>query len=282
VATAADIRALLDRHGLRPKHGLGQHFLVDPHAYDRILAALEIAPEDWIVEVGAGLGTLTSRLCDAAPQGRVVALERDHAMHRVLGAELSDRSNLELWLGDAVDYDLAALARRAGRPLVVAGNLPYQISSPMLRRLEQEHTHVVRAVFMLQREVAARLTAAAGSDDYGSLSVMLPLHYDVRRVARISSRAFLPPPKVESAVVRLESRPAPRVPVADEAALAAVVRAAFGQRRKTLRNALLTLAPAALVAAALVAAALDGRRRGETLDLTEFARLSAALRAQTA
>ncbi|HEY3356443.1 MAG TPA: 16S rRNA (adenine(1518)-N(6)/adenine(1519)-N(6))-dimethyltransferase RsmA, partial [Polyangia bacterium] len=231
------------------------------------------------VEVGAGLGTLTKRILTAVPAGRLVALERDAAMHQVLATELGGCANLELWLGDAVAFDLAAVAARAGRPIIVAGNLPYQISSPMLRRLEEGWRFIRRAVFMLQREVAARLVAAAGSDDYGSLSVMLPLHYDVRLVTRVARTAFVPSPKVESAVVLLETRAEPRVPVADETALGHVVRAAFNQRRKTLRNALRAVAPVAAVETALAAAGIDGQRRGETLDLAEFARLAAALRA---
>ncbi|HEY3355009.1 MAG TPA: 16S rRNA (adenine(1518)-N(6)/adenine(1519)-N(6))-dimethyltransferase RsmA, partial [Polyangia bacterium] len=201
----AEVRGLLGKYGLRPKHGLGQNFLVGSRVFDQILAAIALLPEDWVVEVGAGLGTLTKRILTAVPDGRVVALERDAAMHQVLGTELAGYANLELWLGDAVEFDLAAVAARAGRPIIVAGNLPYQISSPMLRRLEEGWRFIRRAVFMLQREVAARLVAAAGSDDYGSLSVMLPLHYDVRLVTRVGRTAFIPSPKVESAVVLLEA-----------------------------------------------------------------------------
>jgi 16S rRNA (adenine1518-N6/adenine1519-N6)-dimethyltransferase len=274
---ATEVRALLARHGLRPKHGLGQHFLVDASVYARLVNELALAPEDWVIEIGAGLGTLTRLLCDAVPGGRVVALERDPALGAVLAEELGPRRNFELWLGDAVAFELRAAAARAGRRLVIAGNLPYQISSPILARLEDAAGDVRRAVVMLQREVAARLVAAPGSDDYGSLSVMVPLHYDVRLALKVGRRAFWPPPKVESALVRLEGRPMPRVAVADEACLRRVVRAAFGQRRKTLRNALGGLAPKAAIEAALEAAQVDGRRRGETLSLAEFARVAAAL-----
>jgi 16S rRNA (adenine1518-N6/adenine1519-N6)-dimethyltransferase len=276
MTAAAEVRELLARHGLHARHSLGQHFLVDDRVYERIVAAVAAATDDWIVEIGAGLGTLTRRLCAAVPDGRVVALERDPSLHALLGVELQGLP-LETWLGDAVRFDLAGLARRAPRRLLVAGNLPYQISSPILARLEASHHLVVRAVIMLQREVAERLVAAPDTDGYGGLSVMLAQHFDVRLLRRVGPRSFLPPPRVESALVLLEARAAPRVTVADEGHLGRVVRAAFGQRRKTLRNALLTAAPREAVATALVLAGIDGQRRGETLSLAEFARLADAL-----
>ena len=276
MTAAAEVRELLGRHGLRARHALGQHFLIDDRVYERIVAEVRAAADDWIVEIGAGLGTLTRRLCAVVPDGRVVALERDPRLHALLGAELSGLP-LEPWLGDAVRFDLAALAARAPRRLIVAGNLPYQISSPILGRLEESHRLVVRAVLMLQREVAERLVAAPDTEGYGGLSVMLAQHFDVTLVRRVGARAFLPPPRVESALVRLETRATPRVAVADEGHLGRVVRAAFGQRRKTLRNALQTAAPREAVTAALGAAAIDGQRRGETLALAEFARLADAL-----
>jgi 16S rRNA (adenine1518-N6/adenine1519-N6)-dimethyltransferase len=276
MTAAAEVRELLARHGLHARHRLGQHFLLDDRVYDRIIAEVGAEPDDWIVEIGAGLGTLTRRLCALVPGGRVVALERDPRLHQLLGAELAGLP-LELWLGDAVRFDLAALAGRAPRRLLVVGNLPYQISSPILGNLEAAHRLVARAVFMLQREVAERLAAAPGSDQYGQLSVMLAQHFDVALVRRVGPRSFLPPPKVESAVVRLAARAAPRAAVVDEGHLGRVVKAAFGQRRKTLRNALTAAAPRAAVEAALAAAGIDGQRRGETLALEEFARLADAL-----
>jgi 16S rRNA (adenine1518-N6/adenine1519-N6)-dimethyltransferase len=277
MTAAAEVRELLTRHGLRARHALGQHFLIDERVYDRIVAEVQAAPDDWIVEIGAGLGTLTRRLCAVVPRGRVVALERDPRLHAVLGAELPGDLPLERWLGDAVRFDLDALASRAQRRLLVAGNLPYQISSPILARLEESRRVVTRAVIMLQREVAERLVAAPGTDGYGGLSVMLAQHFDVSLVRRVGPRAFLPPPRVDSAVVRLEARASARVVVADEGHLGRVVRAAFGQRRKTLRNALQVAASREAVAIALTAAAIDGQRRGETLSLAEFARLADVL-----
>jgi 16S rRNA (adenine1518-N6/adenine1519-N6)-dimethyltransferase len=268
-AEPGDVRALLRRYKVRPKHGLGQNFLVDAGVYRRIVAAAGLAPEDWVVEVGAGLGTLTRLLAAAAASGRVLALERDAALAPALQAELRDRPNVEVWFGDAVAYDLGAAAARAGRTLVMVGNLPYQISSPILFRLVEERRQVRRAVLMLQREVAERVTAPAGSPAYGGITVLIGLHFQARIAFGVGRRAFLPPPRVDSAVVRLEARAEPAAPVADEAYFARVVRAAFGQRRKTLRNALRALEPGA---------AIDPQRRGETLDLGEFARLAVHLR----
>lgn len=277
MTAAAEVRELLARHALQARHALGQHFLIDDRVYERIVAEVRAAADDWIVEVGAGLGTLTRRLCALVPQGRVVALERDPRLHALIDEAARGGLPLEAWLGDAVRFDLEAFAARAPRPLLVVGNLPYQISSPILARLEAAHRRVARAVLMLQREVAERLVAAPGSDEYGQLSVMLPQHFDVALVRRVGPRAFLPPPQVESALVRLEARASPRVAVTDEGHLSRVVKAAFGQRRKTLHNALQATAPRAAVEAALAAVAIDGRRRGETLSLEEFARLADAL-----
>jgi 16S rRNA (adenine1518-N6/adenine1519-N6)-dimethyltransferase len=276
MTAAAEVRELLERHGLRARHALGQHFLIDDRVYERIVAEVGAAADDWIVEIGAGLGTLTRRLAALVPGGRVVALERDPRLHALLAAAAGGLA-VEPWLGDAVRFDLAALAARAQRRILVCGNLPYQISSPILGRLEAARRVVVRAVFMLQREVAERLVAAPDTDGYGGLTVLLAQHFDITLVRRVGPRAFLPPPRVESAVVRLETRASPRVAVADAGHLGRAVRAAFGQRRKTLRNALQAAAPRAAVDAALAAAGIDGQRRGETLSLEEFARLADAL-----
>ena len=136
MTAAAEVRELLARHALHARHALGQHFLIDDRVYDRILAEAGAAADDWILEIGAGLGTLTRRLCALVPRGRVVALERDPRLHALIEADAHAGLPLEAWLGDAVRFDLAALAGRAARPLLVVGNLPYQISSPVLGLLE--------------------------------------------------------------------------------------------------------------------------------------------------
>jgi 16S rRNA (adenine1518-N6/adenine1519-N6)-dimethyltransferase len=269
----ADPRTLLQRHGLAAKKSWGQNFLVDRNVYQAIVAAAATRPDEWIVEIGAGLGTLTARLADAVPEGRVLAVERDRDMVHVLERELGGRANVEIRAENALTFDYVAARRRAGRPLSVAGNLPYQIATPLLFNLLEAREHIARAVVMLQKEMADRLLARPGTPEYGALGVMIALHAELRPVVRARAGAFFPPPRVDSAVVELRPLGAPRVP-ADAARFRQVVQASFGQRRKTLRNALRSLWPPATVDAALAAAAIDGARRGETLALEEFGRLA--------
>ena len=268
-----DPRTLLQRHGLSAKKSWGQNFLIDPRVYEAIVDATATAADDWIVEIGAGLGTLTARLADAAPRGRILAVERDPDMVRVLERELAARPNVEVRAENALTFDYGAARARAGKPLAVAGNLPYQIATPLLFAMLDARAHLARAVVMLQKEMADRLLARPGTREYGALGVMIALHADLKPVIRARAGAFFPPPKVDSAVVALVPLPAPRVAV-PPARFRQVVQASFGQRRKTLRNALRSLWPHESVDAALATAAIDPGRRGETLDLEEFGRLA--------
>lgn len=272
------VRELLDRHGLRAKKSWGQNFLVEERTYQAIVRAADLAPGQVAVEIGAGLGTLTARLLGTGAQ--VVAVERDRDMCAVLRAELAERPGFLLREENALTLDVAALAQAQGegQPLTVVGNLPYQISSPLLFHFIEARAHIRRMVFMLQREVADRLLAAPDTEAYGALSAQVQILCRVGRVCQVGRGAFVPPPQVDSTVVLLEPLPLnrPLYPVRDLARYSQTVRAAFGQRRKTLRNALgAVFGPAA--AQALEAAGLDPRRRGETLDLQEFARLANAL-----
>jgi 16S rRNA (adenine1518-N6/adenine1519-N6)-dimethyltransferase len=268
-----DPRTLLSRYGLAAKKSWGQNFLIDTTVYDAIVAATVRARDEWVVEIGAGLGTLTMRLADAVPDGRVIAVEKDRDMVAVLARELANRPNVEVRDENALVFDYAAAAARAGGPVAVAGNLPYQIASPLLFQMIEARAHIRRAVVMLQKEMADRLVARPGTREYGALGVMLALHADVHPVVRARAGAFFPAPRVDSAVVRLEPLASPRVAV-DPRRYGQTVHAAFGQRRKTLRNALRSLWPAEVVDAALAAAGVDGQRRGETLSVEEFARLA--------
>ncbi len=275
-------RALLDRHGLRAKKSWGQNFLGDPEVLDDIARTAAPAAGETVVELGAGLGHLSARLL--ARRARVVAVERDRDMVRVLRAEFGER--LTLLEADAARLDWPGLAQRYGseegpggaRRLAVAGNLPYHLSSPILFSLLEAARSVRRAVFLLQREVAERLAAGPGDENFGLLSVLLQRHAEVAVVRRVPAGAFWPPPRVESAVLEARFRP-PADPVHDEARFRALVKAGFGQRRKTLRNALeaARIAPAERLAAALAAAGIDPRRRGETLSLAEWAALERGL-----
>jgi 16S rRNA (adenine1518-N6/adenine1519-N6)-dimethyltransferase len=274
-----DPRALLKRYGLAAKKSWGQNFLVAESVYRAIVDATAREPDDWIVEIGAGLGTLSMRLAQRVPEGKVIAVERDPDMVRVLQAELGHLDNVEVHPADALKYDLAQVARWRGEPFALCGNLPYQIATPLLFRFLDAREHLTRAVVMLQKEMAERLVARPGTPEYGALGVMIGAFADVSIVARARATAFAPPPRVDSAVVRIEPLPGgqPRVRLGDPVHFRAVVQAAFGQRRKTLRNALRARFAPGEVEAALESSALDGGRRGETLSLDELAALALAL-----
>jgi 16S rRNA (adenine1518-N6/adenine1519-N6)-dimethyltransferase len=271
-------RELLTRHGLSPKKSLGQNFLVDPRAQERIVAAAELCPDDVVVEIGAGLGALTARLTAVA--NKVVAIDRDAQLVAVLRGELADRPNLELVLGDALEFDLAECARQAGRPLVVVGNLPYVITSPVLFATIEAAAGgrvVDRAIFMVQKEFAQRMLAPPGSRTYGRLSVMVQQAASAEILFHVGAGAFLPAPAVTSTVLRLRPRARPLAEVGDASLFARVVRETFGARRKMLRRALEPGFGGARAAAALAAAGIAGTRRAEELSVADFARLANAL-----
>jgi 16S rRNA (adenine1518-N6/adenine1519-N6)-dimethyltransferase len=272
-----DARVLLARYGLRAKKSFGQNFLISDRTFRAIVDAAVGADDDWIVEIGAGLGTLTSRLAERVPEGKVIALERDSDMIRVLRGELGGVENVDIEAVDALAYDLRMAAKWHGAPIVVCGNLPYHIASQVLFRVIDARADVVRAVVMIQKEMAERLVAAPGGKDYGALGVLVRTYADAAIVVKVGAGSFVPAPNVDSAVVRIVPLPAPRAPIADREHYAAVVHAAFEQRRKTLRNALRAKWPEAAVDAALAQTQIEPRRRGETLDITEFAALAAAL-----
>jgi 16S rRNA (adenine1518-N6/adenine1519-N6)-dimethyltransferase len=274
-----DARVLLARYGLAAKKRFGQNFLISERVFRAIVDATVARDDDWIVEIGAGLGTLTSRLAERVTEGKVIALERDPDMIAVLRGELGGVDNVEIEDCDALRYDLKMAARGRGEPIAVCGNLPYHIASPLLFRILDARDGVRCAVVMIQKEMADRIVAAPGTKAYGALGVMIRTYADVTTVARVTAGSFVPAPKVDSTVVRLVPLPgaAPRVPIADAAHYSRVVHAAFGQRRKTLRNALKAIWDDAAIDAALAASAIDGGRRGETLDIAEFGRLAEAL-----
>src|SRR5262249_38771617 len=178
---------------------------------------------------------------------------------------------------DALRYDLHMAARWHGAPIAVCGNLPYHVAAPLIFKALDARADVSRIVVMVQREMADRIVARADTEAYGAMTVMIQMFADVAMVAKVGAGAFVPPPKVDSAVVKITPRPAPREEIGDEAHFSRVVHAAFGQRRKTLRNALRAAFPPDAVDAALGAAGIDGIRRGETLTLAEFAALARAL-----
>lgn len=272
-----DPREVLRRHGLRPRKGLGQNFLVDRRALERIAAAAELGPGDTVLEVGPGVGNLTRLLAAAA--GRVIAVELDPQMVAALREELAGLTNVEIVEGDILQVDPGALAQ--GRPYKVVANLPYYITSAALRHLLEAQPPPTLLVVTVQREVAQRITAAPGA--MSLLAVSVQLYGRPQRVARIPAAAFHPPPKVDSAAVRIDVYPPGERPVRveDPGWFFQVARAGFGQRRKQLRNSLsagLHL-PAGQVEGALERAGIDPRRRAETLSLEDWAALAQQLAA---
>ncbi len=278
-----DARILLERYGLRAKKSFGQNFLISERAFRAIVDATVIADDDWIVEIGAGLGTLTSRIAERIPEGKLIAIERDPDMVKVLRAELAGVDNVDIEPVDAMAYDFKMVARwHGGDPISVCGNLPYHIASQILFKIVDARAVVRRAVVMVQKEMADRIVAPPGGKEYGALGVMLRTYVDVVTIAKVGAGAFVPAPKIDSTVIRLTPLPGgqPRAPIANEAHYSQVVHAAFGQRRKTLRNALRAVFDEGHVDHALTSTGIDGIRRGETLDIVEFARLAAAIPAQ--
>lgn len=275
----AQTLAALDGARLRPSRRAGQCFLVDPAVLGRIVAAARIVPGEPILEIGAGTGTLTEAL--AAAGARVTALERDRRLAALLRARGFPAGDVVVVEADALTFDLAGWLAAVGGSAKVVANIPYQITSPLLLRLLDLASELAVVVLLIQREVAARLVAQPGSKAYGALTLACHYRAEVEVVAEVPRTAFHPAPAVQSAVVRLTPLDRPRVSVPDGALLFAVIRAAFGQRRKTLRNALLGARPLRLrppqLDAALASAAIDGRVRGEALSLEEYGRLATCL-----
>ncbi len=252
----------------RPRKRFGQHFLRDPGVITRIVAAIRPVAGERVVEIGPGLGALTVPLLKTTGEMDVVELDRD--LLEPLRARCAGLGVLRIHHADALDFDFAAL-RGDGPSLRVTGNLPYNISTPLLFHLLTQAAHLRDLHFMLQQEVVARMAAKPGEDAYGRLSVMLQYRCWVEPLFTVEPAAFRPPPEVRSAVVRLVPRETGGAVVRDESRFAEIVRRAFVQRRKTLRNSLRDL----LDAGQIEAAGVDPGARPETLGLAAFAALSA-------
>ncbi len=269
-----EAREALAAAGLRPRKRWGQHFLCDPAVARRIVETAEIGPRSVVLEIGPGLGALTGEL--AARAGRLYLVEIDPGLATRLATQHAGDPHVRVVAGDVLALPLVELV--PGPAVTVVANLPYNIAMPVLFRLLDLRERFPRAVVMLQREVAARLAARPGSADYGITSVLVQAFAEVRVAFNVSRRSFLPRPDVDSAVVDLRWSVAPRAEVGDPELFRDVVRAAFGQRRKMLRNALAALAERQGVAvqAALACAGIPPGARAETLDLAAFARLARA------
>lgn len=264
---------ILKTFGLRANKRLGQNFLIDEQVVNEIVKAADVGPDDTVLEIGPGIGTLTQGLAEAG--GAVVAVELDAKLVGVLTRTLEGYDNVRIVHGDILRIDISREIMAAGYKVVA--NLPYYITTPIIMTLLEEKLPIERLVTMVQKEVAERMVARPGGKDYGALSVAVQYYTDPAIILTVAPDSFMPAPAVESAVVRCMVRRHPPVNVRDEKIFFRVVRAAFAQRRKTLSNALKTtgLEPDA-IRAMLTAAGIDGRRRGETLSLDEFAALANA------
>jgi len=252
----------------RPRKRFGQNFLHDRGIIERIVRAIRPQTDQHMVEIGPGLGALTEHLVDAVQRLDVVELDRDLVPR--LQERFGDHKQFHIHNADALRFDFAALSQ--GEKLRVVGNLPYNISTPLLFHLLEQHSAIRDMYFMLQLEVVDRLAAQPGDDDYGRLSVMIQYHCQVDKLFTVPPGAFTPAPKVYSAIVRLIPHRTPPHPARNEKMLERVVAQAFSQRRKTLRNTLKGL----LDASAIEALGIDGSRRPETLSLVEFVALADA------
>jgi len=275
-------QALLHELDLQPLKRLGQSFLVDRHVLERILAAADVGPQDTVLEIGAGLGILTEALGQRAR--RVVAVEIDQRLVSVLHERLKAASNTEIILGDILALDIPGMLQgsepRSDQRYKVVANIPYYITSAVLRRILEQSLRPEIIVLMVQNEVARRITAGPG--EMSLLAVSVQFYGLPRVVAPVPARSFYPVPKVDSAILRID--PHPRLPLNEQdiAAFFDVVRAGFGQRRKQLHNALLhgLHLPAERVAQSLNQAGIDATRRAETLSVMEWVTLYGALKSR--
>lgn len=269
---------ILKKYNFTFQKRYGQNFLIDTHVLDKIIAAAGITKDDFVLEIGPGIGTMTQYLAQAA--GRVAAVEIDSALIPILQDTLSEYDNVMVIHEDVLKLDIARLVEEEnnGRPVKVVANLPYYITTPIIMGLYEKHVPIESITVMVQKEVADRMQVGPGTKDYGALSLAVQYYAEPYIVANVPPNCFMPRPKVGSAVIRLTSHEHPPVEVADEKLMFRIIRASFNQRRKTLANALKNAADLA-VSKEIIEKSIEelGRGmnvRGEALTLEEFARLS--------
>lgn len=264
---------ILKRFGLRMSKKLGQNFLIDAGIVQGIVDAAEIKPGDRVLEIGPGIGTLTQGLAEAGAE--VTAVELDKKLPAVLAETLKTYPNVTIVPGDILKVNIPAIMGEG--TFKVAANLPYYITTPILMTLLERHLPITHMVTMVQKEVAERMVARPGSRIYGALSVAVQYYTEPEIVLDVPPRSFIPAPEVDSVVISCKVRETPAVAVQDEKMFFRVVKAAFGQRRKTLANALKGGGlPKEQIRDAMEAAGIAMTRRGETLSLEEFGRLADA------
>ena len=269
---------VLQKHDFHFQKKFGQNFLIDPHVLDKIIEAAEVTKDDFVLEIGPGIGTMTQYLACAAR--KVVAVEIDKALIPILEDTLSDYDNARVINNDVLKVDIAKLAEEenGGKPIKVVANLPYYITTPIIMGLFENHVPIKSITVMVQKEVADRMQVGPGTKDYGALSLAVQYYAKPYIVANVPPNCFMPRPKVGSAVIRLERYEEPPVKVKDEKLMFRIIRASFNQRRKTLANGLKNSAELDYtkeeIEAAIDALGRGASIRGEALTLEEFAKLA--------
>ena len=272
--TQTQLRSIFAEHGFAPLKRLGENYLIDGNIKDKIISEIDPSKDDLILEIGPGLGALTIDL--AGSGAAITAVEKDRKAAAILKDLVDDKfPNLNIINGDILEFDLKKFARDR---IKVAGNLPYYIPTPIIEYLLERKALISKAIIMVQNEVALRLTAKAGAEDYGSLSCYVQYHAKVERVYTVKRRCFYPAPDVDSAILRMEMLRSPSVKVRDEKLLFTIIRGAFNQRRKSIinslsREAVLDISKEEL-AAILNGVGIDPAARPETLSLADFAKIA--------
>ena len=272
---------VLQKYNFSFQNKFGQNFLIDPHVLDKIIAAAEITKDDFVLEIGPGIGTLTQYLAEAARE--VVAVEIDSTLIPILEDTLSAYDNVSVINEDVLKVDLRKLAeeRNGGKPIKVVANLPYYITTPIIMSLFESHVPLKSLTVMVQKEVALRMQAGPGTKDYGALSLAVQYYASPYLAANVPPNCFMPRPNVGSAVIRLTRFEETPVQVKDEKLLFRLIRASFNQRRKTLQNGLVNSQELDFtkeqVAAAIATLGVSPSVRGEALTLEQFAALANAL-----
>ena len=269
---------ILQKYNFNFQKKFGQNFLIDEHVLDKIIRAAEITKDDYVLEIGPGIGTMTQYLACAARE--VTAVEIDRALIPILADTLKEYDNVSIINEDILKVDIAALAKEknGGRPIKVVANLPYYITTPIIMGLFESHVPIESITVMVQKEVADRMQVGPGTKDYGALSLAVQYYAEPYIVANVPPNCFMPRPAVGSAVIRLTRHQKPPVEVMDEKLMFRLIRASFNQRRKTLANGLKNSGELNLskevITAAIEKLGKGSSVRGEALDLEEFARLT--------
>lgn len=269
---------VLQKYNFNFQKKFGQNFLIDEHVLDKIIRAAEITKDDYVLEIGPGIGTMTQYLACAARE--VTAVEIDRALIPILEDTLKEYDNVSIINEDILKVDIAALAKEknGGRPIKVVANLPYYITTPIIMGLFESHVPLESITVMVQKEVADRMQVGPGTKDYGALSLAVQYYAEPYIVANVPPNCFMPRPAVGSAVIRLTRHQKPPVEVMDEKLMFRLIRASFNQRRKTLANGLKNSGELNLskevITAAIEKLGKGSSVRGEALDLEEFSRLT--------